>query len=92
MTIPDGFPGQRMLVLPRPRVREALQLPGTAHLVVTDCGYFPEAQSHGQTRNSPIPQAVIIVCAKGSGWCRTEAGRFEVGGQGHASDGGAGAL
>jgi len=68
-----------MLVLPRPRVREALQLPGTAHLVVTDCGYFPEAQSHGRSRPVPIAQAVVIVCAKGSGWCETDAGRFDVG-------------
>lgn len=67
-----------MLVLPRPRVREALQLPGTAHLVVTDCGYFPEAHSHGQVRPSPISQSVIIVCAQGAGWCQTEAGRFDV--------------
>ncbi|MEA9985778.1 AraC family transcriptional regulator [Subtercola sp. RTI3] len=78
MSIADGFPGQRMLVLPRPRVREALQQPGTSHLVVTDCGYFPQAQSHGRTRSIPIQQAVIIVCVKGSGWCSTDAGRFAV--------------
>ena len=78
VSIADGFRGQRMLVLPRPRVREALQLPGTSHLVVTDCGYFPEAQSHGRSRPSPIAQAVIIVCAKGSGWCQTDVGRFTV--------------
>lgn len=78
MTIADGFPGQRMLVLPRPRVREALQQPGTSHMVVTDCGYFPEAHSHGRVRTAPISQAVIIVCAKGSGWCETPAGRFPV--------------
>lgn len=67
-----------MLVLPRPRVREFLDQPGTNHLVVTDCGYFPEAQSHGRTRNTPLTQAVVIVCAKGKGWCETAAGRFEV--------------
>ncbi|MCZ9880969.1 AraC family transcriptional regulator [Arthrobacter sp. B2a2-09] len=78
LAIPDGFPGQRMFVLPRPRVREALRQPGTAHLVVTDCGYFPKAQSHGRVRRTPIPQAVIIVCTRGSGWCQTEGGRFTV--------------
>jgi AraC family transcriptional regulator of arabinose operon len=59
-------------------VREALQQPGTSHLVVTDCGYFPEAHSHGRVRTTPISQAVIIVCAKGGGWCETPAGRFPV--------------
>jgi AraC family transcriptional regulator, arabinose operon regulatory protein len=67
MLIADGFPGQRMLVLPRPRVREFLDQPGTNHLVVTDCGYFPEAQSHGRTRNTPLSQAVVLVCANGKG-------------------------
>lgn len=67
-----------MLVLPGPRVREALTLPGTSHLVVTDCGYFPEARSHGRTRTRPIGEAIIIVCTKGAGWCRTASGRFPV--------------
>ncbi|WP_259176257.1 AraC family transcriptional regulator [Mycetocola sp. BIGb0189] len=78
MLIPDGFPGQRMLVLPRPRAREFLQQEGTLGLVVTDCGYFPKAQSHGRRRISPIPQAVVLACVEGAGWCETEAGRFEV--------------
>lgn len=69
MVIADGFPGQRLFVLPRPRVREALQQPGTRHLLVTDCGYFPEARSHGLQRIEPIDQAVIIVCTSGTGWC-----------------------
>lgn len=76
--IPDGFPGQRMLVLPRPRVREFLQQPGTTRLVVTDSGYFPKANSHGRRRTTPIAQAIVIACVDGSGWCETEAGRFPV--------------
>ena len=76
--IPDGFPGQRMLVLPRPRVREFAQQEGTTRLVVTDCGYFPRAESHGRRRLTPIPQAVVMVCVDGAGWCETEAGRFTV--------------
>ncbi len=68
-----------MLVLPRPRVREFLQQSGTAHLVVTDCGYFPQAQSHGRMRQSPITQLVVLVCVEGTGWCETAAGRFDVG-------------
>lgn len=78
MPIADGFPGEQMLVLPAPRVQEALRLPGTSHLVVTDCGYFPEARSHGRTRTRPIGEAIIIVCTKGAGWCRTASGRFPV--------------
>ena len=78
MTVREGFPGQRMLVLPGPLVREALEQPGTSSLVVTACGYFPEAHSHGHTRTRPITEAVIIVCTKGSGWCSTPFGTFAV--------------
>ncbi|MDR6972913.1 AraC family transcriptional regulator [Leifsonia shinshuensis] len=78
MLIPDGFPGQRMLVLPRPRVREFQNQPGTAGLIVTDCGYFPRADLHGRRRTQPVGQAVVMACVDGSGWCETEAGRFPV--------------
>lgn len=76
--IPDGFPGQRMLVLPRPLVHEVAGLAGTPQLIVTDCGYFPKAQSHGQRRSTPIAEVVVIACVDGSGWCETAAGRFAV--------------
>lgn len=76
--IPDGFPGQRMLVLPRPRVREFIQNEGTTRLVVTDCGYFPRADSHGRRRASPIQQVIVMACVDGAGWCETETGRFPV--------------
>jgi AraC-like DNA-binding protein len=76
MSIADGFPGQKLIVLPRPMVRAALQRPGTAHLVVTDCGYFPEARAHGMTRQQGIDQAIVMVCVRGAGWC-------ELGGQRH---------
>lgn len=79
MTIADGFPGQRMLVLPRPRVRESLASPGTRHLTVTDCGYFPDAHDHGRRRDRPIRETVVMVCARGRGWCETAGGSFGVG-------------
>jgi AraC family transcriptional regulator, arabinose operon regulatory protein len=78
MSVADGFPGQRMRVLPRPLVREALAMPGLSHLVVTDSGYFPDARNHGRERRTPIEQAVVMVCTDGRGWCTTSAGRFEV--------------
>lgn len=76
--IRDGFPGQRMLVLPRPRVQQALSQAATRSLLVTDCGYFPHAHHHGRSRSTPIRQMVVIVCARGRGWCQTSAGSFAV--------------
>lgn len=69
MTVEQGFPGQRLHVLPRPLIRAALERPGTRSLVVTDSGYFPQAKAHGIRRAKPIREAVILVCAGGSGWC-----------------------
>lgn len=69
MTIHDGFPNQRLVVVPRPRVAQALRSPASAALVVTDAGYFPEARMHGFERNTPIEQAVVLVCISGAGWC-----------------------
>ena len=74
----DGFPGQRMLVLPRPQVQLALQRPVTRNLLVTDCGYFPHAEHHGRIRTRPIRQLVLILCVRGQGWCETAEGRFTV--------------
>lgn len=78
MLLEDGFPGQRLLVMPRPRVRAALARPGTSHLVVTDAGYFPRARAHGMTRPDGVDQCVVLVCTRGSGWCEVAGVRHPV--------------
>lgn len=78
MLIEDGFPGQRLRVLPGRRVRQALTQPGIAHLVVTDAGYFPTAQAHGKDRPTGTSQCVVLVCVLGSGTVRVGGVRHEV--------------
>lgn len=73
----EGFPGQRIVVLPRPVVQAAQQQPLTAGLLPTDAGFFPKAAGHLRERNEPLEQAIFIYCVKGSGWC-------EIGGEAHA--------
>lgn len=75
----EGFPGQRMRVLPRPLVAAALAAPVTAHLLVTDVGFFPRAASHGRTRPHGAAQHVVIVCTAGSGTCELPGGTHTVG-------------
>jgi AraC family transcriptional regulator of arabinose operon len=72
VAIAEGFPGQRLRVLPRPMIVDALSQPGTSHLVATDCGYFPEARAHAMSRPAPIDQAVVLICTSGRGWCRID--------------------
>jgi AraC-like DNA-binding protein len=78
MTRAQGFAGERISVLPRPLIHQALGRPLTGRLLVTDCGHFPVAAGHRRSRPSGSGQAIVIVCADGRGWCDLPAGRRAV--------------
>ena len=65
----DGFPGQRIVVLPRSVVGEAQRQPLMHGLVPTDVGFFPHATGHRRERAAGVAQAIVIYCCKGKGWC-----------------------
>lgn len=65
----DGFPGQRIVVLPRPVLARAEQHPLLRSLLPTDVGYFPRALGHLRERTSGTEQAIFIFCSQGQGWC-----------------------
>lgn len=69
MTLSSGFPGERISVLPRPRLHQAGREPIGARLLVTDCGYFPRAADHVRARPAGAEQAIVILCTAGRGWC-----------------------
>jgi AraC-like DNA-binding protein len=68
--IRDGFPGQRMLVLPRPVVRAVVDGSAGADVFPTDVGYFPDAAWHDVSRPEGSPQLIVIYCVRGQGWAR----------------------
>lgn len=72
MLLRDGFPGQRLRVLPQPLTHSALQLPITERLLVTDAGHFPHAAAHGRSRRNGAAEAIVIVCVDGVGWLEVE--------------------
>jgi len=74
-----GFANQRLVVVPRPLVREALARPITRHLVVTDAGVFPAAEDHGRRRPAGAEETIIILCVAGRGWVESAGARTEVG-------------
>lgn len=76
--MPDGFPGQRMRVLPRPLVAHALHQPTTEQVLVSDVGFFPRAAGHGRERPAGARETIVIVCSAGSGTCRLPDGTFDV--------------
>jgi len=74
-----GFDNQRLVVVPRPLIAEALARPVTRRLIVTDAGYFPDAEAHGRHRPGGADETIIIVCVSGTGWVETEGTRVRVG-------------
>jgi AraC-like DNA-binding protein len=67
MLVRDGFPGQRLRVLPLPITSAALAAPVTERLLVTDAGFFPHAADHGRVRPAGAEQTIIIICTAGEG-------------------------
>ncbi|MDR3458288.1 MAG: AraC family transcriptional regulator [Verrucomicrobiae bacterium] len=74
----EGFPGQRIVVLPRLVVAHAQKQPLASGLMPTDAGYFPRAAGHLRERNEGINQAIFIYCVRGSGWCELAGERHSV--------------
>jgi AraC family transcriptional regulator, arabinose operon regulatory protein len=66
----EGFANQRLVVVPRPSVAEALRRPVTRRLIVTDVGYYPDAVDHRMERPHGIDATVVMVCTSGTGWAR----------------------
>lgn len=68
MPIEEGFRGQRLVVVPRPVVSEALRRPVTRRLLVTDVGYYPDARDHQMSRPRGTNETIVMICAAGTGW------------------------
>lgn len=67
----EGFPGQRLRVLPPDVVRAASATDMTRRLLVTDSGYYPHAHHHGATRQHGAYGTIVILAVTGRGACRT---------------------
>jgi AraC-like DNA-binding protein len=76
--IREGFPGQRLTVLPREVAERCRRLPVVRDLYVTDIGHFPSAAGHYVQRPRPRPETILIYCADGAGWCRMAGRRRRV--------------
>lgn len=65
----DGFPGQRIVVLPRAVVRASIRRPLLDQVLPTDIGFFPRAEGHRRERPLGSEQTIFILCLAGAGWC-----------------------
>jgi AraC-like DNA-binding protein len=72
---PEGFSGQRLVVLPPAVVEEARRHPLLRGLLPTAAGFFAKARGHLVEREQGAPEHVLIVCLAGEGWYRLGKGR-----------------
>lgn len=70
LRISEGFPGQRLIVVPPSIVESALAMPICSSLFPTHIGTFQSVKGHYVTRKKGCAEAIIIVCLAGSGTCR----------------------
>jgi AraC-like DNA-binding protein len=74
----DGFPGQRIIVLPRPVVARAEEQPLLSSMIPTDVGYYPRALGHAFERPAGCDQAIVIYCLAGRGSCRAGSAELSI--------------
>jgi AraC-like DNA-binding protein len=78
MKKPEGFEGQKSIVLPESIIREMQANPITQGLFVTDIGYYPQALHHFRRRDEGSLQNILIYCVEGRGWLEADGRRYEV--------------
>ena len=64
----DGFPGEVMVVVPRPVLEKSRSHPLINPLTPTDIGWFPFARYHYRERLLGAPEHILIYCTDGNGW------------------------
>src|ERR1044072_828170 len=70
--VAEGFPGQRLVVLPPAVVRRGLALPVCRDLLVTHIGAYQTAPHHFVDRPQGAPQHILIICQGGKGICAVQ--------------------
>jgi AraC-like DNA-binding protein len=68
-TRPEGFPGQRLVIIPPAIVVRASKQPITRDLCVTHIGAFSAAGGHLVERIHGTSQFILIACLSGAGSC-----------------------
>lgn len=75
----EGFPGQRLVVVPQPLVAAAGRQPVTRDLCVTHIGHFSAAGGHFVERKHGTAEHIMIACLAGAGHCRMADQEWRIG-------------
>ena len=76
--IREGFPGQRLVVIPSRIVTHAFYLPVCTLLMPTHIGRFNQARHHFVDRRQGTEQFVLIVCLAGTGACKLGSAKWQM--------------
>jgi len=76
---PEGFPGQRLVVVPPAIVVAAGRRPVTRDLCITHIGTFAAAAGHFVERPHGTSQHILIACISGAGDCEMGDRKWKVG-------------
>ncbi len=78
----EGFPGERLAILPAAAVRRAQALPVCRDLTVTHTGRFDHVLGHYVARPHGVKEHVLIMCLAGEGRVKIEHHSYHLG-RGH---------
>jgi AraC-like DNA-binding protein/mannose-6-phosphate isomerase-like protein (cupin superfamily) len=76
---PEGFPGQRLVVVPPAIVVAAGRRPVTRDLCITHIGTFAAAAGHFVERPHGASQHILIACISGAGFCELGGREWKIG-------------
>jgi AraC-like DNA-binding protein len=65
--IPEGFPHQRLTVIPANVIQRCRRCPAVRFLYVSHIGTFPTAPNHYVERKNGAPETLLIYCLSGKG-------------------------
>lgn len=76
---PDGFPGQRLVIVPPAIAVKAARQPITRDLIVTHIGAFAAAGGHYVERPRGTSQHILIACISGKGHATLNGNDWQIG-------------
>lgn len=76
--IPEGFVGQRMVLVSAANRKLIGQNPLSAQLYITAIGYYPLASHHDRERTAGSQEYILIYCIDGKGWIEVDGTQHEV--------------
>ncbi len=76
--IREGFPHQRLVLVPPQALQNCHALPMVSQLHITHIGSFPKAPHHYVERGSEHPYAILFYYTAGRGWLELDQQRFSI--------------